>query len=91
MDDYIKMIERERAWGGELEMTILSKLYKCGFMIHANNRPNISVDSCEDIHEKKTYHLAYHLGEHYNCVLTLDELGNLDEKVMTQSSSMPPL
>ena len=45
LEDYIKMIAKDRAWGGELEMSILSKLYKCGFLIHANNRPNISVSS----------------------------------------------
>jgi hypothetical protein len=65
------MMEKDRAWGGELEMSILSKLYQCGFLIHANGRPNISVinfqdlfyqvDSCEHITEKNTYHLAYHL------------------------------
>ena len=38
------MMSKDRAWGGELEMSILSKLYKCGFLIHANNRPNISVN-----------------------------------------------
>jgi uncharacterized protein YdcH (DUF465 family) len=47
LDDYITMIEKDRAWGGELEMSILSKLYQCGFIIHATGRPNISVDSCE--------------------------------------------
>ena len=36
------MIERDRVWGGELELSILSKLFKCGFLIHANNRPDIS-------------------------------------------------
>ena len=43
MDEYIQSIEKERAWGGELEMAILSKIYKCAFIIHANGRPNISV------------------------------------------------
>lgn len=45
LEDYITMMSKDRAWGGELEMSILSKLYKCGFLIHANNRPNISVSS----------------------------------------------
>ena len=43
LDEYIESIEKERAWGGELEMTILSKIYQCGFLIHANGRPVISV------------------------------------------------
>ncbi len=43
LNEYIRMMEKDRAWGGELEMSILSKLYKCGFLIHANGRPNISV------------------------------------------------
>lgn len=43
LDDYIRMIEREHSWGGELELSILSKIYKCAFVIHANNRPDISV------------------------------------------------
>jgi hypothetical protein len=43
MDEYIESIEKAGAWGGELEMAILSKIYKCAFIIHANGRPNISV------------------------------------------------
>lgn len=43
LDDYIRLIERNHVWGGELEMSILSKLYKCAFIIHANNRPDICV------------------------------------------------
>lgn len=74
LDEYINMMQRDRVWGGELEMSILSKLYKCAFMIHATGRPNISVDSCEDVKDKKVYQLAYHLNEHYNCLVTLDEL-----------------
>ncbi|TNV85140.1 hypothetical protein FGO68_gene1959 [Halteria grandinella] len=74
------MIERDRTWGGELEMSILSKQYQCAFVIHANGRPNIAVDSCEHIANKQVFHLAYHLGEHYNCVVTLDQLGNVDEQ-----------
>lgn len=27
MDEYIQSIEKEKAWGGELEMAILSKIY----------------------------------------------------------------
>jgi len=61
LDDYIAAMELDRAWGGELELSILSKLYRCGFLIHAVARPSISVDSCEDIADKQTYHLAYHL------------------------------
>ena len=37
------MMANDHVWGGELELSILSKLYKCGFIIHANNRPDISV------------------------------------------------
>ena len=61
LDDYIAAMELDRAWGGELELSILSKLHRCGFLIHAVGRPSISVDSCEDIPDKQTYHLAYHL------------------------------
>jgi OTU domain-containing protein 3 len=43
LDEYIKTMEKDHVWGGELELSILSKLYKCGFLIHANNRPDISV------------------------------------------------
>jgi hypothetical protein len=43
LEDYIRMIERDRAWGGELEMSIISKIHQCGFLIHASGRPNISV------------------------------------------------
>lgn len=50
MDDYINWIEIEKAWGGELEMAILSKIYKCAFIIHANGRPNISVSPIIIIH-----------------------------------------
>eukprot|EP00347_Sterkiella_histriomuscorum_P018742 403344352 len=80
LDDYIRMIEREHTWGGELELSILSKIYNCAFIIHANNRPDISVDSVEGENKnKKTYHLAYHLNEHYNCLLTLDDLEKMSE------------
>ncbi len=61
LNEYIKNIQRERAWGGELELSILSRLYQCGFIIHASGRPDIIVDSCEGVPDKKTYHLAYHL------------------------------
>ena len=43
LDDYIKMMEREHTWGGELELSILSKLLNCEFIVHANNRPDIHV------------------------------------------------
>lgn len=43
LDDYIRVIERDHVWGGELEMSILSKLFSCAFIIHANNRPDITV------------------------------------------------
>lgn len=45
LDEYIDMIQREHAWGGELELSILSKLYNCSFVIHAYNRPDITVNS----------------------------------------------
>lgn len=45
MDDYIRLVERDHVWGGELEMSILSKLNKCAFIIHANNRPDITVQN----------------------------------------------
>ena len=69
LEDYIRTLDKDRAWGGELELSILSKLYHCGFTIHAFNRPIITVDSWEDENdesikvngEKKQYHLAYHL------------------------------
>lgn len=43
LEDYIKMMAKDHVWGGELELSILSKLYKCIFIIHANNRPDIIV------------------------------------------------
>ena len=43
LEDNIRMIERSHWWGGELEMSILSKLYKCAFVIHATGRPEITV------------------------------------------------
>ena len=44
MNDYIRVMEREHTWGGELELSILSKIYKCAFVIHANGRPDIYVN-----------------------------------------------
>lgn len=43
LEEYIRMMEGPRAWGGEMEMSIFSKLYKCAFIIHANGRPEITV------------------------------------------------
>lgn len=43
MDEYISRMDREHSWGDELELSILSKLYNCKFIIHANNRPDITV------------------------------------------------
>ena len=49
------------------------------------------VDSCEDIQDKETYHLAYHFNvrmysiieqEHYNCIINLDQMSNLDQKII---------
>lgn len=37
------MISKDHTWGGDLELGILSKLYNCEFIIHALNRPDISV------------------------------------------------
>ena len=77
LQDYISVISRDHAWGGELELSILSKLYKCAFVIHANGRPEITVilflynthqqvDSLEEEENKNTYHLAYHLNVSIN-------------------------
>lgn len=45
LQDYINVISREHTWGGELELSILSKLFRCAFVIHANGRPEITVIS----------------------------------------------
>jgi hypothetical protein len=44
---YIDNLEKAHVWGGDLEMSILSKLYNCIFVIHATNRPDIRVDNTD--------------------------------------------
>jgi hypothetical protein len=34
---------KDHIWGGDLELSILSKTLQCSFVIHANNRPDITV------------------------------------------------
>ncbi len=44
LEDHIQTMEKDHVWGGEPEISILSKLYNCIFIIHSSNRPNITVN-----------------------------------------------
>lgn len=45
------------------------------------------MDSCEEeTKNKKTYHLAYHLNEHYNCLLTLEDMDKMSELRVSSDS-----
>jgi hypothetical protein len=43
LTEYIQMMGKDHIWGGDLELSILSKILQCSFVIHANNRPDITV------------------------------------------------
>ncbi len=70
-------------------MTALCKLFNCSFIIHTNNKADIAI-SCEG-HALPTfvYHLAYHLNEHYNCLIRFDD--DLDNGLVKQNADNWPV
>lgn len=40
---YINHLFDDHVWGGDVEMSILSKIYNCIFVIHASGRPDLTV------------------------------------------------
>jgi hypothetical protein len=65
-------MERPGKWGGDMELTAISNIYKCRFQIHSYQNPTITIDAYEVKEHStasRTYHLSYHMNEHYNALI----------------------
>jgi hypothetical protein len=77
-DDYMKEMQRDAIWGGNLEIQALAMRFSVNFYIHIYNHPMYIVHNFEN--PLKNIHMSYHDGEHYNSVRL---------KIDTQDDDMP--
>ena len=75
IDQYLQDIERDGVWGGQLELTVLSLIYKFNYIVHQVDNP-IMAFSNFPWGSVPTIHISYHMGEHYNSVRLIDDTGS---------------
>eukprot|EP01086_Lenisia_limosa_P004300 TRINITY_DN1944_c0_g1_i1.p1 TRINITY_DN1944_c0_g1~~TRINITY_DN1944_c0_g1_i1.p1 ORF type:complete len:288 (+),score=38.93 TRINITY_DN1944_c0_g1_i1:40-903(+) len=68
-DEYIGEMKENGAWGGQIELTAISRLYSAVIIIHQLNEPNFAMQVCES--PKCTIHLAFHDEGHYSSVIPI--------------------
>ncbi|KAK5646058.1 hypothetical protein RI129_004522 [Pyrocoelia pectoralis] len=75
-EKYCKDVANTKLWGGQLELTALSKVLKCPIkVIQASGPITIQDDKYEGSPLILTYHKhLYRLGEHYNSTITFDNM-----------------
>ena len=72
IDQYLSDMIKDGVWGGQIELTALSAVYKFNFIIHQVDNPIMSFSNFP-VGSVPTVHVSYHLGEHYNSVRRLDD------------------
>ena len=70
LEDYLDDMEQDGTWGGHFELVALSEVLNCAFCLHIQRKePVIIKGHLPDPPRKiRTYHLAYHVGEHYSSI-----------------------
>ena len=69
LDEYIRKIRETGEWGGNLELSALSKAYRVSInILQGNNRIEVIDSNSENKHTLwlAYYHYSFGLGEHYN-------------------------
>lgn len=80
-EKYCKDIANTKVWGGQLELTALSKILKCPIKVIQASAPfTVQGESFTGIPLTVTYHKhLYRLGEHYNSTTKISENADIDE------------
>ncbi|ESQ31201.1 hypothetical protein EUTSA_v10004429mg [Eutrema salsugineum] len=66
-EDYIKTMDDDGTWAGNMELQAASLVTRCNICIHRNMSPRWYIRNFEDA-RTRMIHLSYHDGEHYNSV-----------------------
>eukprot|EP00347_Sterkiella_histriomuscorum_P016120 403354413 len=75
IDQYLGDMAKDGTWGGQMELQVLSLIYKFNYIVHQVDNP-IMAFSNFDWGAVPTLHISYHLGEHYNSVRLLEDNGD---------------
>jgi len=72
IETYLEDIEKDGAWGSQLELQALSVVYKFNYLVHQVDNPSMAFGNYP-WGTVPTLHVSYHLGEHYNSVRLLED------------------
>ncbi len=75
IDQYLGDMVKDGIWGGQLELTALSALYKFNYVVHQVDNPSMAFGNYP-WGTVSNIHLSYHLGEHYNSVRLIEDPGS---------------
>ena len=74
IDEYIKDMQDNGTWGGHFELVALSAVLGCNFCLHLkDNDPYVVKSDGKGTKNKRIYHLAYHVDQHYSSVRKIDD------------------
>mmetsp|Transcript_41779 Transcript_41779/g.67091 ORF Transcript_41779/g.67091 Transcript_41779/m.67091 type:complete len:293 (+) Transcript_41779:47-925(+) len=71
--DYCQRMREDGEWGGNMELTSLSRLLNCAIVIHSADQPAYVLSCEESPGFTSQVHLAYLDGMHYNSVRSVDD------------------
>jgi len=75
-DKYLKDMDENGTWGGHFELVALSAVLGVNFVLHMKDKdPYLITAGAKYNKSIKTYHLAYHIDEHYSSVRKLGDEG----------------
>ena len=76
IEKYIRIIGKDGAWGGQLEMSILAQRHKFNVIVHQIDYEDMAQEFFSwNTKGLKTVHLTYHRGRHYNSVRSKSDPG----------------
>ncbi len=73
LQDYTQKLEKDGTWGGQLEITALSKQFKFNAIVHQVGNPDLMIFNHKPPGSVPTIHISYHLGRHYNSIRRQDD------------------
>lgn len=77
IDEYIDQMEKDKEWGGNLEIYAMSKILRVNFYIYIYQHPIYIVNNFDN--PRQNIMLTYHEGKHYNSLRRLEEKKDTDE------------
>ena len=90
IEDYLEDMDEDGTWGGHFELVALSEALNCNFCLHMKEQDPVIIHGSTTNARSKcpTYHLAYHVDEHYSSVRKMGDDGNTPAEPISLSSVM---